>query len=354
MSNFHALRVNQVKKETEDTVSISIDVPEHLKKIFAYKQGQYLTFKKKLNGEEIRRSYSLCSSPVTENEWRVAVKKVEGGLFSEWANDQLKEGDVLEVMEPEGNFFTELKEGQNKKYIAFAAGSGITPVISIIKTALAVENDSVFYLFYGNRTLVSIIFKDELDALSEKYGDRFSVTHILSRDDEGGDLSGRIDEESCDKINATNPDFYNADEYFICGPEQMIFSLKDKLISRGVGENKIHFELFTTPVKEEGGEGDEVPELDADVTIIIDGEEFNYPLSSTGEAILDASMDAGADVPFSCKGAVCCTCRAKLMEGKVHMDMNFALTDQEVADGYILTCQSHPITPKVVVDYDAD
>ena len=281
------------------------------------------------------------------------LKKSEGGKFSTWANDTLKPEDVVEVMAPEGNFFTEVAEGQSKSYVAFAAGSGITPVISILKTVLAVEKGSSFTLYYGNRNAESIIFRDQLDELKAEYGDRLSIVHVLSRE-EGGDAQGRIEAAKCDELSEQNAALYAGDEYFLCGPESMIFSVKEKLEGAGVESGKIHFELFTTPVAEEQAAEGEMPDIEAEVTVIIDGEDFTYPLSSTGDSILDASMDAGADVPFSCKGAVCCTCRAKVTEGKVHMDMNYALTDQEVEEGYVLTCQSHPITDKVVVDYDQD
>ena len=353
MADFHTLRIKEVKKETEDTVSITLDVPNQLRKIFAYKQGQYLTFKKKIDGEELRRSYSLCSSPVADEDWQVAVKKVDGGKFSSFANEYLSAGDLIEVMPPEGNFFTEIAEGQKKDYIAFAAGSGITPIMSIIKSVLSVEKESTFTLYYGNRNLESIIFHSELLDLEKANAGRLKLNFVLSRESGQGYFKGRISAESCDEFSSSFPEIYQADEYFLCGPEEMIFSMKDKLAASGVSESKIHFELFTTPVSDKG-EKEELPELDSDVTVFIDGEEHSFSLSSKGMSILDAAMDAGADVPFSCKGAVCCTCRAKLMEGKVHMDMNYALTDQEVEDGYILTCQSHPLSGKVVVDYDED
>lgn len=353
MKSFHALRVGNIRVETDDTVSVAIDIPDHLKKVFTYKQGQYLTFQKKINGEVVRRSYSLCSSPVADNEWRIAVKKVDQGVFSAYVNHELKEGDILEVMPPEGNFYSEVREGQKKAYCLIAAGSGITPVISIAKTVLSVEKESTIVLYYGNRSKSSVIFRSELGSLIAEHGGRFSVKYIYSREHDNAVLSGRINAALCDRIEKESPDFYSADEYFLCGPEEMIFGLKDKFASKGIPKEKIHFELFTTPVLQLPGENGEMPDIESDVTIIIDGAEFNYRLSSKGPSVLDASMDAGADVPFSCKGAVCCTCRAKLLEGKVKMAMNFALTDREVEEGYILTCQSHPITGKVVIDYDA-
>jgi len=354
MADFHALRVKDIKKETADTVSIAMNIPDQLKKVFAYKQGQYVTLKKNIAGEEIRRSYSLCSSPAVDEEWRIAVKKVENGKFSIFANEVLRAGDVLEIMPPMGNFFSEVMEGQKKNYIAFAAGSGITPIISIVKTVLSVESKSTFNLYYGNRNFDSIIFKDELRALKEKYKDRFYLHFVLSRDETNGDFQGRINADKLGEFGQRNSDFYKADEYFICGPEDMIFGLKDKLIANDVASGKIHFELFNTPVTLKNDNDEAAIEVDSEVTVIIDGEDFTYDLSTSGDSILDASMENGADVPFSCKGAVCCTCRAKIIEGSVKMNLNYALTDQEVAEGYVLTCQSHPTSEKVIIDYDTD
>ena len=352
MTDFHALRVKDIKRETSDTVSIAIDIPDQLRKIFNYKQGQYLTIKKNVNGEELRRSYSLCSSPVTDSEYRVAVKKVEKGKFSTFANETLKVGDVLEVMPPMGNFYSEVKGGQKKNYVAFVAGSGITPVMSILKTVLATEKESTFTLYYGNRFLNAIIFKDELSELQGKFSDRFQVHYVLSKDEGAGSFKGRITGEACEDYKGSNAGIFSADEYFLCGPEEMIFGVKDKLEAEKVASDKIHFELFTTPVKAASEENGSAENIESDVTIFMDGEEFNYTLSTKGKSVLDASMDAGADVPFSCKGAVCCTCKAKVMEGSVKMDMNYSLTDKEVEEGYILTCQAHPTSEKVVIDYD--
>jgi len=353
MADFHTLRIKEVKKETEDTVSISLEIPNQLKKLFSYTQGQYLTFKKKVNGEEVRRSYSLCSSPHTDEDWKVAVKRVEGGQFSVFANEYLSVGDILEVMPPEGKFFTELKEDQKKKYVAFAAGSGITPIMSILKSTLKVENESTFTLYYGNRNADSVIFREELTQLASSYSDRLNIQYIFSGTSEEGAFEGRISADKCDEFAAVSSDFYSADEYFLCGPEEMIFGVKEKLELKNVDKSQIHFELFNTPVQAADDKA-VIPALESEVTVLIDGEEHVFNLSSKGSSILDAAMDAGADVPFSCKGAVCCTCRAKLMEGTAVMALNYSLTDKEVADGYILTCQAHPTSVKVLVDYDHD
>ncbi|HEY0355693.1 MAG TPA: FAD-binding oxidoreductase, partial [Flavisolibacter sp.] len=247
MIHFHPLRVKKIEKETEDCVSIVFDVPSELQDLFRFKQGQSLTVRKQLNGEEARRTYSICSAP-SDNILRVAVKKVDGGIFSTWANDQLKAGDVIDVMPPVGKFYTELNPAQSKNYMAFAAGSGITPVLSIIKTTLLTEPKSSFTLVYGNRTKNSIIFKEELEALKDKFIDRFRVYHILSREKTDAEINyGRIDIAKLELLFSKVIDMKKMNEFFLCGPEEMIFCIKGYLEGRGISTDKIHFELFTIP-----------------------------------------------------------------------------------------------------------
>jgi len=356
MLHFHELVVNEVKKETNDCVSVSFTVPPDLKETFQYKQGQYITLRTKINGEETRRSYSICSSPL-DNELRIAVKKVEQGIFSTHANDHLQKGDTLDVMPPIGKFFTELHAAQTKNYIGFAAGSGITPLLSIIKTTLRTELTSSFTLVYGNRNRHSIIFKEELEGLKNVYMDRFRVIYILSREKTDAAINfGRIDAAKCTDLCNKNLDIATTDEFFLCGPENMIFSVKDQLKQMGVDEKKIHFELFTTAgMKKVTGNQLPVPgkeEVKSKITIKLDGITFGFDLSFEGDAILDAALKNGADLPYACKGGVCCTCRAKLIEGEVDMDVNYGLEHEEIEQGFILTCQSHPRTEKVVVDFD--
>ena len=354
-AHLHSLVVSDVRRETEDTVSVAFDLPSNLESLYHFKPGQYLTLRTYLNGEEVRRSYSICSSPL-EGELRVAIKKVENGLFSTFANQELKIGDTLDVMTPLGNFTCDIHENEKKKYVAFAAGSGITPVMSLIKSTLEVEPESTFTLFYGNKTGKTIIFKSELEDLKDKYLNRLEIHHVLSREDQGTDyLKGRID---ADKVSAFAGRFFEPAEvnhFFICGPEEMINAAKDTLANLGVAKEKVHFELFTTSTpkatKSEGTQS-KTNEVLSQVTVVLDGEETHFDISSKGNTILDAALDAGADVPYACKGAVCCTCRAKVLEGTVEMEMNYALVDEEVADGYILTCQSHPTSEKVVVSFD--
>ena len=354
--HFHPLQVAGIRKETSDCVSIAFSIPEELTDTFRYKQGQYVTLRTSINGEDIRRSYSICSSPL-DNELRVAVKKVEHGVFSTYANETLKKGDTLDVMPPLGKFFTELNPSQEKKYTGFAAGSGITPLLSIIKTTLRTETKSSFTLVYGNRNRHSIIFKEELEALKNLYMDRFRVIHILSREKTDAPINfGRIDKNKCLTLCEKTIDVKNTDAFFLCGPEEMIFSVKETLVEKGVDPKKIHFELFTTPGSKQTAtatshtsSGNEVK---SKVTIKLDGIAFDFDLGFESESILDAALKNGADLPYACKGGVCCTCRAKLLEGEVDMDVNYGLEPDEIEQGFILTCQAHPRTEKVVVDFD--
>ncbi len=357
--HFHRLTVKEVKKETPECVSVLFDVPETLQNDFQFSQGQSLTLRTTINGEEIRRNYSICSSPL-ENRLKVAIKKVEGGLFSSFANEQLKKGDVLDVMPPVGKFNTPLHPDQKKNYLAFAAGSGITPVISLIKTTLATEKHSRFTLVFGNRNRNSIIFFEELEALKNQYMERFSLVHILSRERMDTDLNfGRISQEKLEELDRLE-DFSDTDEFFICGPTEMIFTVKAFLEKKGIAGNKIHMELFNstkspqTTVSNESGVGSQESGAVSHITVKVDGRSFEMSIPFSGNTnILDAALQQGADLPYACKGGMCCTCKAKLLEGEVSMDVHWGLEDEEVAKGYILTCQSHPKTEKVVVDFDA-
>jgi len=339
-------------------VSIAFEVPEELRPFYQFKPGQNLTLRLDMNGEEVRRSYSICSSPL-ENELRIAVKQVFSGRFSSHANLKLQKGDKVEVMPPTGKFYTELQPDHKKKYLAFAAGSGITPILSIIKTSLATELNSEFILVYGNRNRNSIIFKEQLEALKNRYIDRLTIHHILSREKTETPINhGRINGQKCDQLEKII-DFNTMDELFLCGPEEMIFSVRDWLYQKGIDPRKIHFELFTVPGENKWLAGN-VPLAEQEdlgpkskVSIKLDGIMFEFELSKSGESILDGALHQGTDLPFACKGGVCSTCRAKLVSGEVSMDTNYALEPDEIARGFILTCQSHPITDSVLVDFDA-
>lgn len=354
--HFHPLTVTEVRRETSDCVSVAFRIPESLKEIFQYKQGQYITLRTHINGEEVRRSYSVCSSPL-DHELRVAVKQVSQGLFSTYANTALKKGDILDVMPPMGKFFTELDPAKTNQYVGFAAGSGITPLLSIIKTTLRTEPKSSFTLVYGNRNRHSIIFKEELEALKNVYMNRFRIIYILSREKTDAPINfGRIDGEKCAALCNKTIDTTTTSAFFLCGPEDMIFSVKEQLEKGGVDKKKIHFELFTTPGAKKNTEqktqNSHKQEVKSKVTIKLDGVSFDFDLGFEGKPILDAALQHGADLPYACKGGVCCTCRAKLVEGEVDMDVNYGLEPEEIEQGFILTCQSHPRTEKVVVDFD--
>jgi ring-1,2-phenylacetyl-CoA epoxidase subunit PaaE len=353
---FSKLTIKDIRKETPDCVSIAFEIPEELKPLYQFRHGQNLTLRIKLNDEELRRSYSICSSPL-DDELRIAVKKVLQGRFSSHANVKLRKGDTIDVLPPTGKFYTELQTDHKKKYLAFAAGSGITPIISIIKTTLATELNSEFTLVYGNRNRSSIIFKEQLEALKNRYIDRFTILHILSREKTDTNINhGRINAEKCVQLQKLI-DFKSMDEIFLCGPEEMIFSVRDWLYQQDIERRKIHFELFTTPGQKSEFRSQKTEEIPDEgpkskVSIKLDGIMFDFELSKLGKSILDGALQQGADLPYACKGGVCSACRAKLVTGEVTMDANYALEPDELSKGFILTCQSHPVTDSVMVDFD--
>lgn len=356
MARFHTLQVKDIQRETADCVSVVMDIPAALASEFQYKQGQYLTFKVMVNGEELRRSYSLCSSPVIDNELRVAVKKVAGGRVSTWMNEVLKKGDALEVMTPMGNFYSDMNAANAKHYQLFAGGSGITPMFSIIKTALKSEPNSNITLYYANRDEASTIFKSQLDALQSNNRSRLSIHYIYDHAPTGyaALYCGMMDVSKVKALIENHGDLTGNCEYFICGPGPMMENVKNVLNDLKIDSKKIHIEYFTAveeAVKkaEAASSGGKVM---SKVTIIMDGQELNVDLSSDGPTILDVAIEHDLDAPFACKGAVCCTCRAKVMEGQMSMDANYALSEEEVEQGYVLTCQAHPATERVVVSYD--
>ncbi len=350
---FHELEIEEIITRTADCVTVAISVPENLKEQYKYDAGQYLTLEKNIDGEQVRRSYSLCTSPL-EGKWEVAIKKVKGGKFSTYANEELKPEDIINVGTPEGRFLLkEASEGRDS-YVFFAAGSGITPVMSMIKYLLGNSNYDVV-LFYGNRTTESIIFREELEDLKSKHLNRFTLHHILSKEKLSSPLFyGRIDEKKCKSYLNHLVEDEVVVQYGICGPGEMIFKVKDALEGVGVDADKITYELFTTAdIKKEVEHDDQVVSNgSALVKIRLDGlvTEFNVPYG--GKAILDAALDNGADLPFSCKGGVCSTCRAKLLSGEVKMDVNYALEPDEVERGFILACQSHPRSEILEIDFD--
>ncbi|MEQ6124342.1 1,2-phenylacetyl-CoA epoxidase subunit PaaE [Pseudotenacibaculum sp. MALMAid0570] len=356
MAEFHQVKIAEIVKETKDTVSITFDIPEHLQKTFEFIQGQYLTLRKIINGEDIRRSYSLCTSPL-EKKWKVAVKKIPGGVFSSYANDTLKVGDEIEIMEPSGSFFVEVEKSASKNYIAFAAGSGITPMLSIIKTHLLSEPKSTFKLFYLNRTVKSIIFKEEIERLKNQFFGRFQVFYFLTKEQRDIPfLNGRFDTQKLNVLTKTFIDIEDTSDCFICGPQEMIFLIRDHLVEAGLDKEKVHYELFFSGDSDKDSQHiAEVLEQKVDgteVTIIDGGKEFHFVMDDDFDNILDGALAAGADLPFACKGGVCSTCKCKVVEGSVEMKINYALIESEVKQNLVLSCQAVPTTEKVVVDFD--
>ncbi len=358
-SEFHDLTIKGVRRETEDAVCLDFDVPDELRDRFAYKQGQYLTFRSNIDGEEVRRSYSICSG-VQEPDLKVAIKAVDGGRFSTFANTVLKAGDTVEVMPPDGNFYTELDPDNDRHYLCIAAGSGITPVLSIIKSILGVELKSQVTLLYGNQRVASIMFREELDRLKNRYMERFQLIHVLSRELRDVDiLNGRIDNRKGAELCRHLLDLEAVDAFFLCGPEAMISEVSRGLRGVGIDESKIHYELFGASAADAAAAVAKHHERArkfggrlCEVTVKADGRETRLEIPPDGENVLDAALDAGLDLPFACKGGACATCKARLIEGEVEMDVRHALDDREFEAGFVLTCQAHPVSDVVVIDYD--
>ncbi|MDK1023895.1 MAG: phenylacetate-CoA oxygenase/reductase subunit PaaK [Gammaproteobacteria bacterium] len=354
--HFHNLRVRDMQLETDQAKCIYLAVPESLTEVFRYRHGQHLVFRTLIEGEEIRRNYSICSS-VKDQELKVAVKKVRDGKFSTFANERLQVGDYLEVMPPEGSFNTELNPDNVKSYLAFAAGSGITPILSIVKSILEEEPQSQVSLVYANQSVVTMMFREKLMALKNRYLNRFNMVNLFSREtSEVEVLSGRINRDKVELLSDGLIDLQSVDEVFICGPQSMTREVQDTLVSLGIDERHIHFELFgIDPAQQTDSDRENVTNENGvlhEVAVIRDGTQVEFKLSSAGISILDTALSLGTDLPFACKGGVCCTCRAKLISGKVHMDVNYALEPDELEQGYILTCQAHPISDRVIIDYD--
>ncbi|MFS4494730.1 2Fe-2S iron-sulfur cluster-binding protein [Maribacter sp. 2308TA10-17] len=356
MSVFHPLRIRDIQKTTKDCSVIQFDVPSELNDMFSYKQGQYLTLRTTINGEDVRRSYSLCSSPL-DDDLKVAVKQITGGVFSTFVNNELTIGETLEVMPPSGEFYVDIDPLASKNYIAFAAGSGITPILSIIKTHLISEPCSTFKLFYVNRTAKSVILKEEIEKIKNQFINRFQVFYFLTKEQRDIPfLNGRFSSEKLQLLIQSFIDIMNTDDCFICGPKEMIFLIRDEMQTAGLAKEKIHYELFFSgktiendkriaEVLEQKVEGTEV-------TIIDGSKEFHFVMDEDYDNILDGALAAGADLPFACKGGVCSTCKCRVLEGSVEMKINYALDDNEVAQKLVLSCQAVPISEKVIVDFD--
>jgi ring-1,2-phenylacetyl-CoA epoxidase subunit PaaE len=356
MSKFYPLTVAKVKHETRDAIAVTFDVPQNLKQAFQYRQGQHLTLRAMIDGEDVRRSYSICAA-VQDEQLRVAIKRVPGGLFSTWANECIRPGVTLDVMPPEGRFNLPLEPETRRHYLAFAAGSGITPILSIVKTTLLAEPHSRFTVLYGNRASSSVIFRDELAELKDVYMERLNLVYVMSREQQDIDLfNGRITHDKCRQLFQHWLRVEDVDYAFICGPEDMMHGVSNALQEAGMPSARIRIELFAAgaarevrqPRSQYGAEARHQTE----VTVIMDGNHASFTMDKDKESLLDAGLRAGIDMRYSCKGGVCSTCRCKVLEGTVDMDVNYALEDYEVARGFVLSCQSFPVTDRVVVDFD--
>lgn len=357
MAQFYTLRVADIRRDTRDSVVVTLEPEAADRDKFAFIQGQYLTFRHTFDGEEMRRSYSICAGR-NEGLLRVGIKQVDGGWFSTWANEEIKVGDVLEAMKPMGNFHSPLDPARARRYLGFAGGSGITPLISIIKTVFAEEPRSTFSLVYGNRAVSAIMFREELEDLKNSNMGRLDITHILESEAPDIDLfSGILNRKKCDALFEHWINVADAEYSFVCGPEPMMLAVADALRARGFPEAKIKFELFASaqPGKTRRKAASAVGASKGAVcaaTIILDGAARSFEMPKEGQSVLEAAIAAKLDAPFACKAGVCSTCRAKVIEGEVEMEANYALEDYEVKRGYILTCQSHPVSDRLVVDYD--
>ncbi|HEV8407527.1 MAG TPA: 2Fe-2S iron-sulfur cluster-binding protein [Sphingomicrobium sp.] len=354
--HFHGLRVAQVVPETSEANSIRFEVPKELQDRFSFRAGQHLTLRATIDGEEVRRNYSLCTAP-DELDWMVTVKRIGGGLFSNWVGDRLKPGDTLDVMPPHGSFTTEFDGSKSRHLVAIAGGSGITPVLSLIKTTLKYEPASRFTLLYGNRDSSSVIFLEALAALKDKNLDRFEIYHFLDSEEQEIDLfNGMLDRARLEEaIPALVPDLVEVDGWFICGPGPMMDAAEGALLDRNIPRERIHIERFTAD-RPPDAVSREMAQLQTkaeglSVSVTLDGRTRRVPF--TAGNILDSARSAGLPAPFACKAGVCATCRAKVTKGKVEMAARYGLTDEEVAQGYVLTCQSVPLGDGVAVDYDA-
>ena len=354
--HFHKLKIAEIVPETAEAVSLRFDIPPELEETFTFKPGQHLTLRLMIDGEDVRRNYSLCTAP-DERDWKVTIKRMPGGFFSQWAPDNLKAGDVIEVMEPHGSFTTEVDANNRRHLVAIAGGSGITPVMSLVKSTLRAEPESQFTLFYGNRDSSSVIFLDALADLKDRYLDRFEIYHFLDQEEQGIDLfNGMLDRARCEEaIEHLVPDAAEVDGWFICGPSPMMAAAEGALLDRGVPKERIHIERFAREVPV-GAVTREIADLQnkaegLKVSVTLDGRTRRIPF--TARNILDSARIAGLPAPFACKAGVCATCRAKVTKGKVEMAARYGLTDEEIAAGYVLTCQSVPLGDGVAVDYDA-
>jgi ring-1,2-phenylacetyl-CoA epoxidase subunit PaaE len=360
-THFYPLTITDVQPETDTAIAVTFAVPDELQQTFRFIQGQFLTLKAEIKGKQIRRSYSICSG-IDDGRLRVGIKRVEGGYFSNFANDSFKVGDRVEVMPPQGDFHTELSPDHAKNYMCIAVGSGITPILSILKSVLSTEPDSRVTLLYGNSTSNTVMFKDELSFIKNRYMDRFQWINIMGVEDQGADLiNGRIDNNKGYALQKSKLiDIRTTDEAFICGPEAMMAEVSHGFRMEGLSESQIHYELFATSASdaramlakaqhrvEAFGE-----DKSSKVTVVADGRSIQFELATVGQNVLDAGLEQGMELPYSCKAGVCSTCKCKLTKGQVEMDITHGLSAAEIEAGFVLSCQAHPISDEVVLDFD--
>lgn len=352
MSGFHTLSVKNITRETDKAVSISFNLTDNLKSEFSFKAGQYITLKTTINGSEVRRDYSLCEAPKS-GALKVAIKEVSDGTFSAYANNQLKVGDTLEVSSPKGRFIFEPNDKTTKNIALFAAGSGVTPVMSIVKCALEEEIHSKVILVYGNKTTKDTMFLNELLELQHQYSARFSIQFVFSQTDENDAIFGRIEKSTVNYVMKNKHKHVAVDAFYLCGPEGMINTVKDVLTEHGINENRIHFELFKAAKSSEITKGATTVSTTGKtkITVVVDDEETTFEMSPK-QTILEAALDKDLDAPYSCQGGICSSCLGRITEGEATMVQNHILTESEVAEGLVLTCQAHPTTATIVIDYD--
>lgn len=357
MSQFHPLRVASCRNETRDAAVVTFDVPAALRDAFRFVQGQHLTLRVQLDGQELRRSYSICSAPF-EDTLRIAIKRVPDGLFSCWAHQHLKPGHIIDCMEPAGHFHVPLEPAAARHHVAFAAGSGISPVLSILKATLAAEPRSQMTLVYGNRTSASVLFREELADLKDRYTARFSLVHILSREQQDIELfTGRINRQKCDQLFQHWIDPSTIDIAYICGPGTMMEEVSESLRAHHIDDAQIKMELFSAGLPRGPRTHTlpgESPAQQCRVTVIQDGRRRDFSLLRNQQTVLDSALEQGIELPYSCKGGVCSTCRCKLTRGEVEMGAQYALEDYEIARGFILPCQSYALSDELVLDYDQE
>ncbi len=355
MAHFHSLKISKLVHDTRDAIRVRFEVPAELRQTFHYQPGQHLTLRAMVDGEEQRRSYSICSA-LQDETLEIAIKKVPGGVFSGWAHQNFAPGMTVDVMPPTGNFHLPLSPDHHRHYLAFAAGSGITPVFSVIKSTLLAEPQSRFTLVYGNRASSTVMLRDLLADLKDHFLDRLSVIHVMSREKQDIDLfNGRIDADKCRALLSQWIRLDDIDHVFMCGPQEMMRQVSATLVELGLDTSRIRAELFGVAATASRARAvSAATDAQCEVTMVIDGRHYLFSMPRDTMPVLEAGLAQGIEIPYACKGGICATCRCKVTEGKADMDANHALEDYEVASGFVLSCQAFPATDRLVLDFDQD